>query len=331
MPFLSLHKDELALLRLTCDLFFVEESPLFFLDNSNGDSAEIDFEPLYKRLIKKGVIDPAGFRVTDRALNRLAPVTECDAQVVHIHERPGLQTQTDFFVLDEISVRFDCTDDTFLFGDDLDPIELRAFFGRRIVPSKSITNTLVDLTLSHQAFLALSRILQSPTPERLSRGALNSFANPRHDAPAFLGTLFPFAPPESGFDDSIKELRRKGIIEKHGHIFSLSNAFIEVSRQAELKNARDVFVRTEFGDAHKTRHASLVHLDGGVLALEYSARGVTIKELDGETLKLFLDRTIGPTSHTLELPPRRLLRQLLNRDDDDETERDHRPLLESSP
>ena len=73
MSYLALTDDELALLRFTCDLFFVEESPLYVLEQRHQEPA--DSAKAYHALVERGVIDPHGFRITDDALNRIAPVT----------------------------------------------------------------------------------------------------------------------------------------------------------------------------------------------------------------------------------------------------------------
>ena len=108
---LTLTDDELALLRFTGDLFFVDESPLVHVDRSAREPA--DYAGTYKGLVDRGVIDPHGFRITDTSLNQLAPVTECDARIVHL-------------IID---------DDGFEFGDVESDGNLRTTRGRHAGPT----------------------------------------------------------------------------------------------------------------------------------------------------------------------------------------------------
>ncbi len=163
MAYLSLTNDELALLRFTCDLHFVEESPLWPLEANPHEPASYD--DAYHALTTRNVIDPHTFRLTDDALNRIAPVTECDGRVVHIAHGADEVVQSDYYLLDEIAVRFlpAPTDDSgeptgaHLFGDDFDDAELIEHFARRVMPRRA-AGDLSDVTLRAIEMLALSLV-----------------------------------------------------------------------------------------------------------------------------------------------------------------------------
>ena len=161
MAFLSLSDDELALLRFTCDLFFVQESPLWSLDAAQREPR--DYEAAYRSLVEKEVVDPHGFRVTDAALNRLAPLTECDARVVHVQKPPaGKIEQRDYFLLDDIAVQYASADGMHAIGEDKDPDELVAHLARRLVPRRSGGDRLRLLRRPERVALATGALQEQP-------------------------------------------------------------------------------------------------------------------------------------------------------------------------
>ena len=146
MSYLQLTDDQIALLRYTCDLYFVEESPLFFLESEKRTPE--DLIASYQVLEQKKVVDPSTFQITDTALDKLAPVTECDARVVHVQKRKTQESLlTDYYLLDEVAVKYRNEETGHLMGIDMDTEELIAFLARRLVPRQSKGDLLlVDLT-----------------------------------------------------------------------------------------------------------------------------------------------------------------------------------------
>ena len=69
MSHLLLTDDEMALLRWTCELFYVPESPIYFIEAQAREPR--DFASTYQDLVRKGVLDDSRFRLSDIALNRL--------------------------------------------------------------------------------------------------------------------------------------------------------------------------------------------------------------------------------------------------------------------
>lgn len=155
MSMMQLSDEDVALLRWTCELFFVPESPLAFLDAEAREPK--DFAGTYAELVKKGVLDDATFRLTDLALNRLAPLTECDARVVLMlpPERGGRARARDFYLLDEIAVEYEEQDQFHTVGPDQDHQELVASLARRFMPRRSGGDYL-NLKLTPGEFMVLS-------------------------------------------------------------------------------------------------------------------------------------------------------------------------------
>jgi len=155
MGWLHLVDDEFALLRYTCDLFFTTESPVHYIDQSGREPA--DFGEAYRNLLQKKVVDPKTFRLTDMALNRLAPLTECDARIIVTKERPNNTPEVeDFYVLDEIAVAYKDTDTGHMVGSDRDHDEIVRDFRKHFSPRRSKGDFVqVELTTGEYLIFAL--------------------------------------------------------------------------------------------------------------------------------------------------------------------------------
>ncbi|MBL93079.1 MAG: hypothetical protein CMH56_14860 [Myxococcales bacterium] len=319
MSHLQLTDDEIALLRYTCDLYFVEESPLFFLESEKR--VPEDLTNSYRQLEQKRVVDPSTFQITDPALDQLAPVTECDARVVHLQKRENQDTRLiDYYLLDEIAVKYRNEDTGHLMGVDMDTDELVAFLARRLVPRQSSGDLLlVDLTpLEIIALAQLSAPLrtnpQAPIvtdPERLPALANTHAkeADPKGQDNTFLGVLGVRTLPqnhnpktdampkshEEVWQLALEGLFAKGLLKRWDNGVKLNTAFKRFVTALHQKE-RHVFVRYDFGDDEWfIRESTLIPTDGSLYWVGMSDDGlVTIKELDGDRLREVLNTAVGP-------------------------------------
>ncbi len=328
MAYVSLTTDELALLRFTCDLHFVEESPLWPLEADPRMPASGD--ETYAKLTARNIIDPHTFRLTDDALNRIAPVTECDARVVHIcHGNDGAE-QNDYYLLDEIAVRFisgdldDATEDArpHLFGDDFDDAELVEHFARRVLPRRA-AGDLVDVTLRPIEMLALSLLAAAFRKDRNAaldaNAARHLLGAPPNDASdkrshtletAFLPRRRRSMPGEKRerpatevrakvgdpiWDEALEGLVHKGVVVVTDDKIRLRPALADLVRSIG-KSPRHSFVRYDFGDDEwLVRECTLLPVDGSLFELTQDAQGQSrIRELNGEGLRVALMSAVGP-------------------------------------
>ena len=140
----------------------------------------------YQVLEQKKVVDPSTFQITDTALDKLAPVTECDARVVHVQKRKTQESLlTDYYLLDEVAVKYRNEETGHLMGIDMDTEELIAFLARRLVPRQSKGDLLlVDLTpveviaLAH--LLGPLRETQMLLSHRLNLALIDQRLHPAH-------------------------------------------------------------------------------------------------------------------------------------------------------
>ena len=176
MKTLLLNDDELALLRFTCDLFFVAESPIFYIDHESREPA--DFEASYHSLINKGIVNPKSFRLTDNALNRLAPLTECDARIIVTRERPDQNDDvSDYYLLDEIAVSYAESEPGHIIGKDRDHDELMRHFARQFSPRRS-GGDFIDVELEPGEYLVFALLSQDlralPKEDRMSMAEITA-------------------------------------------------------------------------------------------------------------------------------------------------------------
>ncbi|MBN2359019.1 MAG: hypothetical protein JXR83_06170 [Deltaproteobacteria bacterium] len=158
MAQLLLNDDELALLRFTCDLFFTPESPVYYIEQSCREPS--DFGVPYRSLLEKKALDAKTFRLTDMALNRLAPLTECDARIVVTRERPGREASvSDYYLLDEIAVHYQEQADGHGVGPDLDHEQLLGHFFKLFSPRRS-RGDFVEVELTPGEYLVFALLAQ---------------------------------------------------------------------------------------------------------------------------------------------------------------------------
>jgi hypothetical protein len=304
---LALSDDELALLRFTCDLFFVEESPLWSFEGEPREPANYDGS--YRALVDRGVVDPHGFRITDDALNRIAPVTECDARIVHLeYDDDGNVTQDDHWLLDEIAVLYEThatpSGTRHVFGPDLDAEALIARLGRRLLARRAGGDRF-DATLTPAEVLATSLLLSTsaaqarqPIGEDAVRAALARI--PPDDAvlPAAgvhavsLLAMTKQKEPRS-VDAIIRALVDKRVLHRTAGGLRVDGALAAL--QGFAGRRRHTIVRTDFReDDWLVREVTLLPVDGSLFVIAPARGGFRIAELDGDALRDVLAAAIAP-------------------------------------
>jgi hypothetical protein len=327
---LVLSDDELALLRFTGDLFFVAESPLHHVETEAREPA--DYAGSYQALVERGVIDPQAFRITDEALNRIAPVTECDARIVHLAvDDEGAVTQEDWWLLDEIAVQHERHDADggarHVFGPDLDPHELVQHLGRGLLPRRS-GGERFDATLTAAEVLATTLLLDAarragrrhltadeardalerlPADEGLAAAvpgglpaSLRAVVDPRLQVGRKPG------PPPRSVDVVLKDLVARGVLLRDGSDYRLHQTLFGI---VAVGRRRHTFVRTDFReDDWLVREVTLLPVEGSLLVIAPTRGGFRIAELDGDALFDVLREATGPhhTPTTAPTPGQRL-------------------------
>ncbi len=317
MSLLVLSDDELALLRFTCDLFFVDESPLHEVDQLAREPA--DYAGTYAALVERGIIDPHGFRITDDALNRIAPVTECDARLLHlIVNDDGSVTQEDHWLLDEIAVVYErqttATGDHHLFGPDLDSTELVARLGRRLLPRRA-EGERFDAVLSASELLATSLLLAAADArarralsEEEARAAVSSIPADDTVLPAVSGHLLSVGKKKDPkrIESTLRSLIEKKVLLRDGVGLRLASSLFALRGFSSRR--RHTLVRTDFRDDDwLVREVTLLPVEGSLFVIAPARGGFRVAELDGESLRTVLYDATGPqTAPEKKQPPQRL-------------------------
>lgn len=333
MAYLSLNHDEIALLRYTCDLVFVEESPLYAFESEAREPG--DYAQSYRSLVSKKVIDPYEFRITDAALNRLAPVTECDARLIHLKQAPHeAAIETHYWLLDEIAVELVQGEAGFAVGTDLDPMELIEHSARRVTPRKSVGDRM-SITLTHAELLVFGVLARASSPA-------NGFALNEHEARARLGqeqlsehtvVTRPTALSAVGVRasdalqladdaDSLSmsvidiDFALAGLIDKGA--ITLANGTIRPrSAMANLLESirggtRHTWVRIDFGDGNwLVRETTLFEGAGALYSLRMDDEDlIRLEEVDSNRLHRNLARAVGPCFNRSDTPTTQRAREL---------------------
>jgi hypothetical protein len=318
MTILALSSDELALLRFTCDLFFVEESPLWPLEATRAEPK--DYGDAYRSLTERGIVDARGFRIADGALNRIAPVTECDARVSHVVVGPdGKAQQTDYWLLDEIAVSYSLVMGKHLFGDDLDRKQLVEKVARGLVPRRASGELLALNPLSALEVVALSTLLalvraadglvvplpalrdayRKPPPEPAPGAGMPFLARrPARPHPQALVV-------DPSWDEALRGLLAKGAFRVEGAGVRAHPGLVDLARAEG--GERHTLVRTDFGeDDWYLRETTLIPADGTLFVLGPRRGGFFALELDGASLRAALDDALGPLPRERQSPARRV-------------------------
>jgi hypothetical protein len=307
---LVLSEDELALLRFTGDLFFVDESPLIHVERAAREPA--DYAGSYKALVDRNIVDPHGFRITDDALNQLAPVTECDARIVHIIvDDDGTITQQDHWLLDEIAVVYERHGEgasaKHLFGPDLDPHQLVQRLGRQLVPRRS-GGERFDTTLSAHDVVATTLLVEAA--HRFDRRilTLDEIRTALGKMPADDGLVGALPALSSGrlgitkkparevrsVDAIVRSLTERGVVVVEGGGLRLHAALFALRGR---RSARHTLVRTDFRDDDwLVREVTLLPVEGSLFLIAPGRGGFRIAELDGDALYAVLRDACGPAS-----------------------------------
>lgn len=314
---LVLSDEEVALLRFTCDLFFVDESPLASFDKHPREPA--DYQGTYAALVERGIIDPAAFRITDDSLNRIAPVTECDARLVHlIVDDDGGVRQEDHWLLDEIAVVYERAGDKHIFGPDLDAEELISRLGRRLTARRS-DGELFDAILTPAELVAVSLLLVAAGQVARRTLSLDEVKDALARVPAeetvlpagagaslFMAMKKEPAKKTSSVEPMLKALAEKRVLlndalglRLHPALFSLAGFH---------GRSRHTLVRTDFRDDDwLVREVTLLPIDGGLFVVAAARGGFRVAELDGLSLRQVLIDATGPQTPVEKRPkPMRL-------------------------
>ncbi len=341
MSTLVLSDDELALLRYTGDLFFVDESPLVAVERFAREPA--DYARCYQAMIDRGVIDEVAFRITDDALNRIAPVTECDARIAFLSvDAAGVVRQEDHWLLEEIAVAYERHEDgdvvSHVFGPDRDPHQLVQHFGRALSARRSGGDRF-DQVLTSVEMLAVVLLLDAC--RRLDRrvlsvdearaavaavaaddgvagsvpGGLHAAATrlaavskaplPRARLSAGVGAMNTgprSAPPR---EDPLATLQQKGALLDDARGLRVHQTLFAL---AGAGRARHTFVRTDFRDDDwLVREVTLIPVEGSLVVIAPTKGGFRVAEVDGDALFDVLREATGPQGSGDKAPePQRL-------------------------
>ncbi len=161
---ITLNDEELALLRLTCDLFPNPESPLRYLEDERREP--LDAEATYAALCEKRVLDECGVGGGSDLLARLLPVSECAARVSVTTREAGGQRRRDFYLADGAAVEYSRTADEHCMGPPQSEAELAGVLAATFCTQATATTRPLYLSAGdYLVFAVFARdVRAAPTP-----------------------------------------------------------------------------------------------------------------------------------------------------------------------
>jgi hypothetical protein len=309
---LVLTDDELALLRFTCDLFFVDESPLWPFDANPKEPT--NHQHVYDALVARDVINPHEFQITDAALNRIAPVTECEAQLVHVFHDGHTTHSWQYFFLDDIGVAYEQPlPGKHTFGDDMESTAIATRISRGIEPRRA-GGQLLDVVLPANELVVLASLLcrLKPGARQLSSADVQkALTRPIPDALLAHTTMRPRARRSPTWHQTLNGLVERKLVQWAGDDVEVAPALRVLAQLSRWP--RHTFARVDYCDDERAfREVTFVQGAGSLFCIGPSRGHMAILELDGTRLQVALQQAIArPSLHAAA--PQRLASLLQNR------------------
>lgn len=278
---LKLGEDELAFLRFTCGLFFLPESPLWFLEAEKREPKS--FAQTHDSLVRKGLVDADTWRGHDEALSPIQVVAECDGRVLWQRYENGGKQQRDFYVSQGKLVEFNRDTHGFVFGkihreQDLVEQLVQRFFA---APS---SDGLLDVVMTPGEYLVFA-VFARDVRDRVAAGSdhmtveevLACFEDEASNARV---------PRDSDFEKHTVTLSSRGLLlrDNSGNLALASH--LHAFARGLSSETYDALTRYDFiDDEWLIREATVYPSDKSTYLLSSLADGsVCVRELDGEQL-----------------------------------------------
>lgn len=278
---LKLSEDELAFLRFTCGLFFLPESPLWFVEGEKREPKS--FAQAHDLLVRKGLVDADTWRGKDEQLVPVQIVAECDGRVLWQRYADGNKEQRDFYVATGKLVEFGRDSHGFSFGgikreqDLVD--ELVARF--RATPAGG---QLLDLVMTPGEYLVFAVFARDV---REKKEAASDHMTVAEVLACFEDEVsVAHVPRDSDFEKHTNTLSTRGLLFRDGAgNFALAKHLHAFARGLSSETY-DALTRYDFiDDEWLIREATVYPADHAVYLLSSLADGsVSIRELDSEQL-----------------------------------------------
>ncbi len=293
-----LSDDELAFLRLTCDLFPLPESPL----RSALSAEPADAAGVFAALKGRGLLNPSGTGAAQPVLDRVTPVSECSARVM-LTVHGAKPTRRDFYLAQGVAVEYGRYDGGHSFGPARSESALVAELCGHFKPSGK--GDALRLRLSAGDYLVFAVFARDVRGESRKPDAHMSVDEvlAYFDEPEAKGAL---APRDDAWQASLTALSAAGVLVVAGGGYTLHSSFHDLARQIAA-DRQHTLTRFDFLDDHwLVREVSLYPAGSGVYRMGTDPQGaVVIEGLSAAGLADVLAGVVGTLPNLLnpEAPP----------------------------
>ena len=277
---IKLSEDELAFLRFTCGLYFLPESPLWFVESEKREPKS--FGQTHDGLVRKGLVDAETWRGKEEALTPVQVVAECDGRVLWQRYQTGAKATRDFYVAMGQLVEFGRDPHGFAFGHvrrEQDLVDELVGHFKASPPGGEV----VDIIMTPGEYLVFAvfardvREAKDVADHMTVEEVLACFEG---EAPA------PHVPRDSDFEKHTKVLSSRGLLSQDASgNFALAQNLHAFARGLSSETY-DALTRYDFiDDEWLIREATVYPSAHSVYLLSSLADGsVSIRELDTDQL-----------------------------------------------
>ncbi len=280
---LELSDDELAFLRLTCDLFTTPESPLRFLDDESREPR--DLEEVFVKLTGKKLLRPDGAGAAPELLVRLQPVSECGARVTVTR---GSNERKDWYLGGGRAVEYTREEAAHRFGPSCGEADLAKAIIEGFKAAKSARITPLKLSSGdYLVFAVFARDVRGAQPAAASQDTMSiEEVLAYFDEPE---TKYVRTPSDDSWQQSVAALEKAGVLVKKGEGYELHPSYHNLAREIAADNQQVVSRLDFFEDQWLVRELNLYPAKDAVYRLGTQADGsVVIQELSAEQLQKML-------------------------------------------
>ena len=301
---LTLSDEDLAFFRLTLDLFPAPESPLRFLQDEDREPP--DPEAAFTDLERRELLNDTSSGAAPHVLERLVPVSECNARVVFRVGSTGEGGARNYYVGDARGVEYSCEADAHRFGPPRSEDELAGELAAALPSTADIRARPLSMSAGdYLVFAVFARDLRAKPVEV-----------PDDDAPMSLDEVLSYfdepesryvkTPSDESWQRSVDALRQDGVLVETPGGYELHPSLHAVAREI-VADRQHTVLRFDYLDEHwLVREISLYPTRDTVYRLGTEADGsVVIEELSTDALGAAIRAVVGTLPNILapDLPP----------------------------
>jgi len=290
---LTLDDEELAFLRVACELFAGPESPLRYLEDAAREPA--DWRASFARLSQRRLLVEGGVRAAPDVAARLTPVAECAARVCLLVApgRSGHSQRRDFYLAEGRGVEYSRQGGVHCFGVVHGESELAALLCGSLVAQREARMPPLALSAGdYLVFAVFARDVREGAPAGAAGDAMSIdevlayFDEPEAKSSGL--------PESDAFAESVAALAARGVLVGKLDGQRLDPAFHALARELAADHQHTISRYDFFDEQWLTREVHLFPTSDAVFRFAAeSDGGVLIEELSQSALAAKVGAVVG--------------------------------------